>query len=92
MTNHHAPAYPHHPIQDKFGQIVMSFGLSKLELMTMTIAGQLSAAHSEKYLPETIAEEAYSVAVAVLDKLDEEFKKMAATQKTQLLTNGEKGN
>jgi len=86
----HAPAFPHQPLQDKFGAVVMNFGLSKIEIMTMSIAAQLAAQHSEKYLPETIAEEAYSVAVAVMEKLSEEISKdMVAASQNKILTNGE---
>ena len=74
-----APAFPVHPFQDKFGQVIITPGLSKIELMTIIIASQLSAKHSEQFLPETIAEEAFNVALATLEKLDEELKKTVAT-------------
>lgn len=73
--NYHAPAFPLVPFQDKFGQMIITPGLSKIELITVIIAGQLAAKHSEQYLPETIAEEAFAVALSTLEKLDEEIKK-----------------
>lgn len=92
MSNQHlAPAFPHHPIQDKFGSVIMNMGLSKIELFTIIVASQLAAAHSDKYLPETIAEEAYTVALATFEKLDEELAK-TATQSKSTLIHGEGEN
>lgn len=92
MSNQHlAPAFPHHPIQDKFGSVIMNLGLSKIELFTIVVAAQLAAAHSEKYLPETIAEEAYSVALSTFEKLEEELAKTASEKPKPNLIHGEVG-
>jgi hypothetical protein len=72
------PAFPTTPVQDKFGQVHVNFGMSKIEYATIIIAGQLAALNSEKYLPETIAEEAYNVALNVYEIIDAEYKKAAA--------------
>lgn len=92
MSNQHlAPAFPHHPIQDKFGSVIMNLGLSKIELFTIVVAAQLAAAHSDKYLPETIAEEAYSVAISTFEKLEEELAKTASATPKPNLIHGEVG-
>ena len=54
----------------QFQRVMMSTGLSKIELFTLQIASAMAANHSEKYLPETIAEEAYAVALATFEKLE----------------------
>lgn len=92
MTNEHlAPAFPHHPIQDKFGSIIMNLGLSKIELFTIIIASQLAAKHSEKYYPETIAEEAYSVALSTFEKLEEELDKIKSKETKPTLIHDQNG-
>lgn len=85
-----APAFPTTPVQDKFGQVHVNFGMSKIEYATIIIAGQLAALNSEKYLPETIAEEAYNVAISVLEIIDIEFKKAAVTASSSnnIITDG----
>lgn len=85
-----APAFPTTPVQDKFGQVHVNFGMSKIEYATIIIAGQLAAAHSEKFLPETIAEEAYNVALLLCEVLDAEFKKAAASAQNtpSIISNG----
>lgn len=80
QTNYFSPAHPTHPMQDKFGGIIAHFGLSKIEYATMLIAQGLAVELSGKVLPETIADEAFQIAMSVLDKCDEELKKLIATQ------------
>lgn len=77
------PAFPLVPFQDKFGQMIITPGLSKIELCTIIIAAQLSAKHSEQFLPETIAEEAYKVALSTLEVLEEEQKKIMTSAALQ---------
>jgi len=88
------PAFPTTPVQDKFGQVHVNFGMSKIEYATIIIAGQLAASNSEKYLPETIAEEAYSVALNDLDIIDAEFKKAAAASNNSgnIITDGKQAD
>lgn len=89
MNNFFAPAHPTHPIQDKFGQVLVNFGMNKLEYLAGMIAANL-ANFSEKYLPETIAEEAVKLAMAVLEATNEELKKEITTSKK--LVDGSAGN
>lgn len=75
--------YPTTPMQDKFGQVIVHFGASKIEAATIQIAAAMvanSTVYDGKLFPETIAEESYRIALAVFDVLDEEFKKAAAAQ------------
>lgn len=70
------PAFSSYPMQDKFGQIIVNFGLSKVELLTAIIAaGSLNLNVSS----ETIAQSAYTTAVDILDKCEEEFIKEGMT-------------
>jgi len=90
-----SPAFPTTPVQDKFGQVHVNFGMTKIEYATIIIASQLSASSSEKYLPETIAEEAYNVALCICEVLDAEFKKAAATASNNvgnIITDGSKAD
>ena len=92
MSNQHlAPAFPHHPIQDKFGSVIMNLGLSKIELFTIIVASQLASKHSEKYYPETIAEEAYAVALSTFEKLEEEFSKTTSNETKSNLIHDKNG-
>jgi hypothetical protein len=74
--------YPTTPVQDKFGQIIVQFGASKIEAAVIQIAAALvsneGAYRSGNLLPETIAEESYNVAVACFEKVHEEFLKASA--------------
>ena len=71
-----SPAFPTTPMQDKYGQVMVSFGFSKLEYAAIIIAAQLSNAYSDKCLPETIAEEAVKIALATLEECEVELKKI----------------
>lgn len=78
MENVHATAYPTTPLQDKLGQLIVQFGLSKIELATIMIASNME--HKASLLPETIAEESYNLALAIFEKCNEEFLKTATAQ------------
>jgi len=84
QTNHFAPAHPTHPMQDKFGGVIAHFGFSKIEIATLMVAQGLSVELSGKVLPETIAEESFQIAIACLDVVDEELKKLIATQQSKI--------
>jgi len=72
--NNFAPAFPTVPIQDKLGQIIVNFGLNKLEVITAIIAAQISATEEgQKVLPETIAQDAAGIAAAILDETERLF-------------------
>jgi hypothetical protein len=83
MENIHSTAYPTTPLQDKLGQLIVHFGLSKIELATILIASNYE--NKSLLLPETIAEESYNLALAIFEKCNEEFLKVATTQKSAFL-------
>lgn len=81
-NNLYSTYFPTSPVQDKFGQVLIQFGASKIEAATIQIAAALvannGAYQSGKVLPEVIAEEAYSIAVACFDHIHDEFVKASA--------------
>jgi len=76
-----SPQYPTFPVQDKFNQVLVQFGASKIEAATLQIAAALVShptMYDGKILPETIAEEAYAIALACFEKVNDEFVKTSA--------------
>lgn len=73
--------YPTFPVQDKFNQVLVQFGASKIEAATVQIAAALVShptCYDGKILPEVIAEEAYNIALACFEKVNDEFVKASA--------------
>jgi hypothetical protein len=60
------PANPTIPMQDKFGQPIVFFGLSKLEFMAAIIASGVAAGVQSKFEPEVVADEALQIAMIIL--------------------------
>ncbi len=89
-----AAAFPTHPVQDKFGSLLVQFGLNKLELSTLIVAAGISARAAGEVFPETIAGESLQIALACLEACDDEVKKAMATSsglvKSSILTDGGK--
>lgn len=78
--NLHATAFPTHPVQDNLGQLVIQFGLSKLEYLAAIVSvGYINT--NSNMLPETIAEASIELAEAILN-LSEEKAKNDLTKKT----------
>lgn len=65
------PAFPTMPIQDKLGQVIVNFGMSKIEYAAIIIAAQIRAAtiKDDSLLPETIAQEATLIATEVIKEV-----------------------
>jgi ribosomal protein L16/L10AE len=79
-TNLHATAFPTHPVQDNLGQLIIQFGLSKLEYLAAIVSvGYINT--NSNMLPETIAEASLELAEAILN-LSEEKAKNDLTKKT----------
>jgi hypothetical protein len=57
---------PTFPMQDKFGQPIVFFGLTKLELMAAIIASGVVAGVQAKFEPEVIADESLQIAITIL--------------------------
>jgi hypothetical protein len=79
-TNLHATAFPTHPVQDNLGQLMIQFGLSKLEYLAAIVSVGFINTNSNM-LPETIAEASLELAEAILN-LSEEKAKNDLTKKT----------
>lgn len=79
-TNLHATAFPTHPVQDNLGQIIIQFGLTKIEYLAAIVSvGYINT--NSNMLPETIAEASLELAEAILT-LSEEKAKQDLTKKT----------
>jgi hypothetical protein len=66
--HHYQAAHPTFPMQDKFGQVAVSFGLSKLEwAATMLAVGWWSKTELRR---DTTAEEAVNMAAAILNECE----------------------
>jgi hypothetical protein len=63
IDTNHAPALPTYPVQDKLGQVIVNFGLTKLEYGAVHIAGVM-AANGDLH-PETVAQQAVLIAVEI---------------------------
>jgi hypothetical protein len=82
-TNLHATAFPTHPVQDNLGQLIIQFGLSKLEYLAAIVSVGFVNTNSNM-LPETIAEASLELAEAILN-LSEEKAKNDLTKKTSTI-------
>jgi hypothetical protein len=55
QRNKYLPAMPVHPMQDKFGQVILMAGMSKLEITALNIlTAQLRKNNVEDLSPEDI--------------------------------------
>lgn len=66
-------SFPTHPVQDKLGQLLIQFGLTKLEYSAIHIGAGLTTMNGGKVEPEVIAEESVNIAMAILEKCHEEM-------------------
>lgn len=69
-ANLHSTAFPTHPIQDKLGQLIMQFGLTKLEYLAAIVSVGFINTNSNM-LPETIAQASIELAEAILKESEE---------------------
>jgi len=74
------PAFPTFPVNDQFGTPFIQFGFSKIEYAALMVAGHIAAANPN-VLPETVSQEAYEIAVNVLETVKDEYLKVAAAVK-----------
>ena len=65
-------SFPTHPVQDKLGQLLIQFGLTKLEYASIHIAAGLTTNNGGKVEPEVIAEESVQIAISILERCHEE--------------------
>lgn len=62
------PAFPTQPVADKFGSVLMFFGLTKVEFMAALIAGHYvgKGPNDSILYPEVVAEESFLIAQEIL--------------------------
>jgi hypothetical protein len=72
-TNLHATAFPTHPVQDNLGQIIIQFGLTKIEYLAAIVSVGFINTNSNM-LPETFADASLELAEAILNKSEEKAK------------------
>jgi hypothetical protein len=82
-------AAPTYPVQDQFGTPLIQFGFNKIELAALMIAQGIATSHGGKLFPETIADEAFNIAVSVLEKCDEELKKEISNNTGKIIPSGD---
>lgn len=69
-ANLHATAYPTHPLQGNLGELIVQFGLSKLEYLAAIVSvGYINT--NSNMLPETIAEASIELAESILIQCEE---------------------
>jgi hypothetical protein len=66
----HTPAFPTYPVPDQFGQIIVNFGSSKLEIGAFIIAAGIGT-HIEHLDKETIADLSIEIAQDIITKCDQ---------------------
>lgn len=72
------PAMPTQPVADKFNQVIMFFGLTKIEYLAGLIAGHYVGKGPGNTIlyPEVVAAESFEIAKEIL-KLGEDNRKIA---------------
>lgn len=82
---HYQAAMPTHPVQGQMGQLLVSFGMSKLEYAAIILAAGWWR-HTE-LRRETIADEAVNMAAAILNEVERREKDIVVTS-SSIITNG----
>lgn len=82
----YAAAFPTFPIQDKLGQTIVNFGMSRIEFAAITLAAGWWQ-HSG-LLPETIAQEAVTIAEAIFTEIDTRSAQQEANENKIISLNG----
>jgi hypothetical protein len=81
--NNHQPALPTFPVQDQFNNVIISYGVTKLEYIAAQIAAGM-ATLSTSLEPETIAQVAVEIAECVLTECEIKLKDVANENKLKL--------
>jgi hypothetical protein len=66
----HTPAFPTYPVPDQFGQIIVNFGSSKLEMGAFIIAAGIGT-HIASLEPETVADLSIQIAKDIITKCED---------------------
>jgi hypothetical protein len=83
----HTPAFPTYPVPDKFGQIIVNFGSSKLEIGAFIIAAGIGT-HINSLEPETIADVSIQIARDIIAKCEELLMEDNKPSTSKIITNG----
>ena len=83
----HAPAFPTYPLQDQFGQTIVNFGSSKLEIGAFIIAAGIGT-HISSLEPETVADLAIEIAKNIITKCDQLLMEDTKPQPNKIILDG----
>ena len=87
MKTQHTPAFPTYPVENQFGQIIVNFGSSKLEIGAFLIASGISS-HIDNLEPETIADISIQIAADIINKCEKQLNEDSNPQTGKIITDG----
>jgi hypothetical protein len=83
----HTPAFPTYPVPDQFGQIIVNFGSSKLEIAAFIIAAGIGT-HIASLEPETVADLSIQIAKDIIAKCEEQLMEDTKPQPSKIILDG----
>ena len=83
----HTPAFPTYPVPDQFGQIIVNFGSSKLEIGAFIIAAGIGT-HIASLDPETVSDISIQIAKDIINKCDELLIEDTKPKTGKIITDG----
>lgn len=73
--NYFTPSHPTYPVQDKFNQVHLYMGFSKIEhISTILLSSMLNNPENKNFEPEVIINEAIDQAILLLNQIEERLK------------------
>jgi hypothetical protein len=83
----HTPAFPTYPVPDQFGQIIVNFGSSKLEIGAFIIAAGIGT-HIASLEPETVADLSIQIAKDIITKCEDLLLEDTRPATSKIITDG----
>jgi hypothetical protein len=83
----HTPAFPTYPVPDQFGQIIVNFGSSKLEMGAFIIAAGIGT-HIASLEPETVADLSIQIAKDIITKCEDLLLQDTRPATSKIITDG----
>jgi hypothetical protein len=83
----HTPAFPTYPVPDQFGQIIVNFGSSKLEIGAFIIAAGIGT-EIANLEPETVADLSIQIAKDIITKCDQLLLEDTRPATSKIITDG----
>jgi hypothetical protein len=83
----HTPAFPTYPVPDQFGQIIVNFGSSKLEIGAFIIAAGIGT-HINNLDPETVADLSIQIARDIITKCEDLLLEDTRPATSKIITDG----